>query len=241
MEFTNTFTIPLGIDDAFAVLTDLEQVAPCMPGAKLEEVQDDTYTGRVKVKLGPMSLTYRGTAAVVKADPEAHTATIEAKGNEARGGGTASADVTASMTEVADGTEVTVVTALNITGKPAQFGRGVMGDVGARIIDAFADCLSRKLSAPDGEDADADEDSADTSDTASAAADDTQAAADASAPSGEASTGARRVVGSEPEVEALDLADVAGAATLKRAAPVIGGLLAAFVVWRLVRRRRGRD
>lgn len=155
MEFTNTFTIPVDVDEAFAVLTDLERVAPCMPGAKLETVDGDTYTGRVKVKVGPMSLTYKGTAEIVDRDPETHTATISAKGSEARGGGTANADVTARLTEVEDGTEVVVETAIDVTGKPAQFGRGVMADVGAKIIDTFAECLSRRLAESD--DAESDE------------------------------------------------------------------------------------
>lgn len=197
MEFTNTFTIPVDVDHAFEVLTDLERVAPCMPGAKLETVDGDVYTGRVKVKVGPMSLTYRGTAEVVDKDPQAHTATIAAKGNEARGGGTANADVTASLTAVDDGTEVVVTTNLDITGKPAQFGRGVMADVGVKIIDKFADCLSRRLAEgePDAADEAAaptdtsgdDSDSDDGSDgaDASGAGDDGSDGADASGAEGD--------------------------------------------------------
>ncbi|MBY5163068.1 SRPBCC family protein [Salsipaludibacter albus] len=259
MEFTNTFTIPAGIDEAFATLTDLETVAPCMPGAKLESVDGDVYTGKVKVKVGPMSLTYRGTATVVDKDPEAHSATIEAKGNEARGGGTANADVSASLREVEDGTEVTVVTALNITGKPAQFGRGVMGDVGKKIIDAFADCLSRKLdTSSDDEDAnDADAVVAgDTGATDGAEADEptgtavpdvgdepvdapsatTPAQASAAAQQAATASAPRRIADTEPEVEALDLMDVAGGSVAKRVVPVLGvAALVALVVWLFTR------
>lgn len=265
MEFTNTFTIPVGIDDAFAVLTDLEKVAPCMPGAKLESVENGTYTGRVKVKVGPMSLTYRGKAKVVDPDPDAHTARIEARGNEQRGGGTANADVSAEMTEVEDGTEVVVTSSIDVTGRPAQFGRGVMADVGAKIIDTFAECLSRRLSEGGGQhaadaaadgDAGAGDDAAgdgagvDDGDEAAGAVGDESAAtsavagaaADAVAAAGSAtaaaSDGARRLLSSEPEVEALDLMDVAGDATIKRAAPIVLGVLTLGLVWWLVRRRK---
>jgi uncharacterized protein len=146
MEFTNEFTVPVGIERAFEVLTDLEAVAPCLPGATLEEVDGDVYTGRVKVKVGPIAVTYRGTAEMVEADRESWTARIDARGKEARGAGTATADVVARMRPDGDDrTVVTVTTDIRITGKPAQFGRGVMADVGARIIDAFAERLEALL------------------------------------------------------------------------------------------------
>ncbi len=275
MEFTNTFTIPVGIDEAFATLTDLEKVAPCMPGAKLETVDGNVYTGRVKVKVGPMSLTYKGKAELVDRDDDAHTARIEARGSEARGGGTANADVTAALTEVEDGTEVVVTTAIDITGKPAQFGRGVMGDVGKKIIDRFSECLARKFEpepepaadesggaatngssgTPDASSNGAAERSMDGGETgvtpaasagdAPAAATPAQAAA-ATAQTTEAttssapaapSTGPRRVADTEPEVEALDLMDVAGGSITKRVVPVAAGLgLVALLVWLFTRR-----
>lgn len=257
MEFTNTFTIPVDVDQAFEVLTDLERVAPCMPGAKLETVDGDVYTGRVKVKVGPMSLTYKGTAEVVDKDPDAHTATISAKGNEARGGGTANADVTASLTAVDDGTEVVVTTNLDVTGKPAQFGRGVMGDVGVKIIDKFADCLSRRLAGDDEEASDTDAAGAETpsgdaasSDidgaTVGATDDDAGTASAAAVASGAspvttspsqstgqaASSGPRRVASSEPESEALDILEVAGGATMKRAVPLLAALtVIGLIIW----------
>lgn len=278
MEFTNTFTVPVGIDEAFETLTDLEKVAPCMPGAKLETVDGDVYEGRVKVKVGPMSLTYRGKAELVDKDVDAHTARIEARGSEARGGGTANADVTAALTEVDDGTEVVVTTAIDITGKPAQFGRGVMGDVGAKIIDTFADCLSRKFDQPEpvGDAADADDGGEATGDgpgpvggtdattdatmdggetgtvpaaspvdapagatpaQASASTVQTAAATAEVPPASPTSSGPRRVADTEPEVEALDLMDVAGDSVAKRALPAVGVLaLLGLVIWFL---RRG--
>lgn len=146
MEFTNEFTVPADIDTAFEVLSDLERVAPCLPGAVLEEVDGSTYTGRVKVKVGPIQVMYRGTAELVELDDQAKRARILASGSETRGAGTANAEVTASLRSTAPGTTtVTVLTDLDITGKPAQFGRGVMEDVGTSIIDSFARRLAELL------------------------------------------------------------------------------------------------
>jgi uncharacterized protein len=147
MEFTNEFRVPSDIETTFATLTDLEKVAPCLPGATLEEVDGDTYSGRVKVKVGPVQVVYKGTARLAEADAEAKRGRIEAKGKETRGTGTASADVVASLAEDGDGTRVSVVTDLTITGKPAQFGRGVLAEVGTKIIDTFADRLRDMLEA----------------------------------------------------------------------------------------------
>src|SRR5580698_909740 len=117
-----------------------------MPGAALETVDGDDFTGSVKVKLGPISLTYKGKASFVEKDETAHRATIDAQGKDSRGGGTAGAKVTASLAAEGDTTtRVDVVTDLNVTGKPAQFGRGVMVDVGNKLIGQFAECLAGKL------------------------------------------------------------------------------------------------
>ena len=149
MEFVNEFTVPTDIETAWATLTDLEKVAPCLPGATLEEVDGDTYSGRVKVKVGPITVTYRGTAKFVETDADKKFGRIEASGKEARGSGTAKADVTAQLTETDEGTLVHVVTDLNVTGKPAQFGRGVMGEVGTKIIGAFAERLEELVLSDD--------------------------------------------------------------------------------------------
>lgn len=234
MEFTNEFTIPVGIDDAFAVLTDLERVAPCMPGATLEEVDGDTYSGRMKVKVGPMSLTYAGSATVTEKDPGAHTARIEASGREKRGSGTASADVAARLEEKDDATHVTVVTAITVTGKPAQFGRGVMADVGEKIIDRFATNLRDELEADRGGEEPGAPAAADTETVAPTGT--TEPSEDGKAT---ASTGPRAVAHRAPRDEALDLMDVAGQATMKRLAPVLAAVVAvvAVILWR----RRSRD
>lgn len=145
MQLEHSFTVPVGVDEAWKVLLDIERVAPCMPGAALETVDGDDFTGTVKVKLGPISLTYKGKASFVEKDEAAHRAVINAQGRDARGNGTASAKVSATLTDQSGQTKVDVLTDLDITGKPAQFGRGVMVDVGNKLIGQFADCLAGKL------------------------------------------------------------------------------------------------
>ncbi|MDQ1741976.1 MAG: hypothetical protein QOE23_315 [Pseudonocardiales bacterium] len=145
MQLTHSFTVPARIEQAWEVLLDIERIAPCMPGAALETVDGDDFTGSVKVRLGPIGLTYKGKASFVTKDAANHRAVIDAQGKDARGNGTAKATITATLTGEGSGTAVNVVTDLNITGKPAQFGRGVMVDVGNRLIQQFADCLAGKL------------------------------------------------------------------------------------------------
>jgi uncharacterized protein len=148
MKLEHEFSVPVPQEQAWAVLLDVEHIAPCMPGATLDRIDGDDFGGQVKVKVGPIQVTYAGTARIVERDEDAHRAVIEATGKEARGPGTVSMTVTAQLHEASDGTRVTTVSDLSITGRPAQFGRGVMADVGAKIIGQFADCLSAKLAAP---------------------------------------------------------------------------------------------
>lgn len=227
MEFTNEFVVPSDIETTFATLTDLEKVAPCLPGATLEEVDGDTYTGRVKVKVGPAQVTYRGTARMVEADAEAKRGRIEARGKETRGTGTASADVEASLREDGDGTRVTVVTDLAITGKVAQFGRGVMAEVGSNIIDAFADRLREMLEEGEREE---------PTPAPPGAAEGTVVS-----PPGDAigrTDGPRRIAqvpGREDDT--LDFMDVAGGAMARRLAPLAAAVaIALLLVWWLRRR-----
>ena len=147
MELNHSFTVPVGADTAFEVLTNIERIAPCMPGASVDSVEGDEFTGRVKVKVGPMQVTYRGKARYAELDRDNHSAVIEARAQETRGSGTANATISAKLAEkAAEETEVTVVSNLAITGRPAQFGRGVMNEVGTKLLNQFADCLSTKLS-----------------------------------------------------------------------------------------------
>jgi carbon monoxide dehydrogenase subunit G len=148
MQLEHSFTVPVGVEDAWKVLLDVEKIAPCMPGATLGEVNGDEFTGTVKVKLGPIGLTYKGKARFSEKNVAERRAVIEAAGKDARGSGTAKATVTTVLeAESPDSTRVVVQTDLNITGKPAQFGRGVMADVGGKLIGQFADCLEAKLAA----------------------------------------------------------------------------------------------
>jgi carbon monoxide dehydrogenase subunit G len=145
VQLEHTFTVPADVEQAWQVLLDIERIAPCLPGAAIDSVDGDDFTGTVKVRLGPIGLTYKGKASFVEKDAAAHRAVINAQGKDARGNGTANATVTATLTQQGSDTEVVVHTDLNITGKPAQFGRGVLVDVGNKLIGQFADCLAGKL------------------------------------------------------------------------------------------------
>jgi carbon monoxide dehydrogenase subunit G len=160
MELEHSFTVPVPEERAWDVLLDVERVAPCMPGASLDSVAGDEIKGRIKVKVGPIQMTYAGTARFTERDPDAHVITLEATGKETRGAGTASATVRSTLAGEGDQTHVIVHTSLNVTGKPAQFGRGVMAEVGGRLIGIFADNLAAMLAAdPTGAAPAADEDS----------------------------------------------------------------------------------
>jgi len=139
------FTVPAPIGEVWQAVVDPERVAPCMPGAALTKVEGDRFSGTVKVKLGPISLLYKGNGEFLEKDDAAHKVTIKASGKDSRGAGTAAATVTLTLTEADGGTHGTVATDLSITGKPAQFGRGLISEVGGKILDTFAGCLSGKL------------------------------------------------------------------------------------------------
>jgi len=149
VQLDNSFTVPVPVDEAWRVLLDIERIAPCMPGAALDTVHGDDFTGRVKVKLGPINLTYQGKASFIEKDDAAHKAVIDARGKDQRGNGTAAAVVTAQLAAEGSITRVDVLTDLNITGRPAQFGRGVMTDVGNKLLGQFADKLAAQLGAGD--------------------------------------------------------------------------------------------
>src|SRR6266545_5026190 len=145
MEFEHSFKIPVPPDTAWDVLLDVQRVAPCMPGAAVDTVDGDDIKGRVRVKVGPITMVYAGRARFVDRDPEAHTVTIEASGKESRGTGTASATVHAALRGDDGQTRVTMSTTLNVTGRPAQMGRGVLADVSAKLIEQFAANLAKQL------------------------------------------------------------------------------------------------
>jgi uncharacterized protein len=149
MEMDHSFTVPVPPDRAWDVLLDVERIAPCMPGATVDEFDGEVVNGRIKVKVGPVSLTYRGTAKFTERDPDARVIVLEASGKETRGAGTASATVRASLEPESDGqaTKATMHTTMNVTGRPAQFGRGVMVEVGGKLVDQFAKNLAQMITA----------------------------------------------------------------------------------------------
>lgn len=149
MELTHKFTVPASLDTTWAAFNDIAGVANCFPGASVSSVEEDEFKGTVKVKLGPISLTYNGSGSFVEKDESAGRFVVEAKGKDRRGNGTANATVTATMASASSGaTDVEVLTDLSITGRPAQFGRGVIQDVSDKLLQQFVGCIEGIISAP---------------------------------------------------------------------------------------------
>ncbi|MEM9034813.1 MAG: SRPBCC family protein [Actinomycetota bacterium] len=220
MELTNEFRVGVPVERAWEILTDVELIAPCLPGAQLTEIDGDEYKGQVKVKVGPITAQYKGTATFVEKDDTNYKAVLDGSGRDTRGQGNASAQVVAQLTPDGDGTKVDVTTELKVTGKVAQFGRGVMADVSTKLLEQFVDCLEAKILA----------DSAPAAEAAAAE----DGAAPSAASSEPASSGPRQI--DSPEVEPVDLLDTAGAPVAKRMAPLA---LIVLVLLFLLRRRRG--
>ena len=149
MELNHRFTVPIGVEETWAHFNDIASVAECFPGAQVTEADESSFSGSVKVKLGPIALQYNGSGTFVEKDAEAHRFVVDAKGKDKRGNGTAGAKVTVSMSDAGGSTDVSVETDLAITGKPAQFGRGVMQDVSDKLLGQFVACLEQRLAAPE--------------------------------------------------------------------------------------------
>jgi carbon monoxide dehydrogenase subunit G len=145
MDLEHSFTVPVGVDTAWAEFQDISSIAECFPGATVTGVEGDTFNGSVKVKLGPIALVYNGSGTFTEKDEAAHRFVVDAKGKDKRGNGTAGATVTVEMNGSGSSTDVTVHTDLAITGKPAQFGRGVMQDVSDKLLGQFVACLESRL------------------------------------------------------------------------------------------------
>ena len=145
MDLTHRFTVPVPIDEAWAHFNDIGSVAECFPGASVTSAEGDTFAGSVKVKLGPIALVYNGTGTFTEKDEATHRMVVDAKGKDKRGNGTAGAAVVMTMTEAGTSTDIEVVTDLAITGKPAQFGRGVMQDVSDKLLGQFVACLEQRF------------------------------------------------------------------------------------------------
>jgi carbon monoxide dehydrogenase subunit G len=148
MDLEHRFTVPTSVETTWALFDDIASVAECFPGATVTSAEGDTFQGTCKVKLGPIALLYTGSGTFVEKDATAHRFVVDAKGKDKRGNGTAGAKVTLSMAEVDGGTAVEVLTDLAITGKPAQFGRGVMQDVSDKLLGQFVQCLEDRLTGP---------------------------------------------------------------------------------------------
>ncbi|MDG2427392.1 MAG: SRPBCC family protein [Acidimicrobiales bacterium] len=146
MELNNEFDVSAPIDQVWAVLTDVERIAPCLPGAQLQEIEGDEFRGAVKIKVGPITAQYKGAASFVERNDNSYRAVLRAEGRDTRGAGNASADITAQLEATTEGTKVSVITDLTVTGKVAQFGRGVMADVSKKLMAQFADNLSELIS-----------------------------------------------------------------------------------------------
>ncbi|HWE54388.1 MAG TPA: SRPBCC family protein [Acidimicrobiales bacterium] len=225
MELSNDFRVGVSVPEAWKVLTDVERIAPMLPGAQLQEVEGDEYRGVVKVKVGPITAQYKGAATFLEKDEAGGKVVLKASGRDTRGQGNASATITATMEPDGDGTRVTVVTDLTVTGKVAQFGRGVLADVSGKLIGQFVDSLEADLSS----------NSAVADGPSSEDAPTTSSAPGTEAPSEAAGSGPRRI--DAPEAEPLDLLAVAGRSTLQRLIPVAGVVAVLLAV---ILRRRGR-
>jgi carbon monoxide dehydrogenase subunit G len=206
MNIEDEFRVDVPLDEAWRVLLDVERIAPCMPGAQLQEIDGDEFRGIVKVKVGPITAQYKGAARMTDVDEANHRVVVRAEGRDTRGQGNASATVTATLHPDGEGTRVTIASDVTITGKVSQFGRGVIADVSSKLLDQFVDNLERDvLSAP--------------------------APEPAPSPAGAASTRPRTI--DAPEAEPVDLLRTAGAPVLKRLVPAVL-VLAVVVVFVLV-------
>jgi uncharacterized protein len=246
MQLEHRFTVPASIDVAWDALMDLESVGSCFPGATVTSVEGDEFSGTCKIKLGPISMQYSGSGRFTERDDSSHRAVIEAKGKDKRGNGTAAVTVTTSLTaESEERTAVAVDTDLNITGKPAQFGRGVIQDVSDKLLGQFTECLESKIGAADDQGTAAESAPASVPESAEPAAASTGPSASATtsptattppaSATREPQTATRAA--QESESSALDLGATVLPVLAKRYAPyAVGALVVLFVLWRILRR-----
>ena len=207
MDLNHQFTVAVPVEDAWRILTDVERIAPCLPGAQLQEVEGDTYRGIVKVKVGPIQAQFKGQASFLERDDVAHKAVLKGEGRDTTGKGNAAALITAELTAIdATSTSVTVSTDLSITGKVAQFGRGAMADISDKLLAQFVDNLNTLIAE--------------------------QPSTPAAAPAAAATEGVRTI--ESAEVAPLDLLSAAGSPLLKRAIPVVV-VVAAVLLWLIIR------
>jgi uncharacterized protein len=220
MKLENEFTVPAPLEQAWQVLLDVERVAPCLPGAAIEGTDGDAHKGTMTIKIGPIKTQYSGTVRIEEADEAARRAVMRAQARDSRGQGTAAATITSTMEAVEDGTRVHVETDLRVTGPAAQFGRGVMQDVSAKLMGRFADCLAEEMAG------------ASAGETAG------ERPEPPPGPAGDSAEAAVRAAEPRRTEDVLDLGAASRGALLKRVGPVAAGLVLAIVVLG-IRRRRG--
>jgi uncharacterized protein len=220
MDLNHAFTVEVPVEDAWRILTDVERIAPCLPGAQLQEIEGDIYRGAVKVKVGPIQAQFKGQASFVEFDDVAHKVVLKGEGRDIGGKGNASALITAELTSLtATSTSVTVNTDLSVTGKVAQFGRGAMADISDKLLAQFVVNLNEMIAASD------------SAPAAPAPVAEAPAAATATTPEAPAESAqptVRKIDG--PEAEALDLLSISRGVIVKRALPVVV-VVAAIVIW----------
>jgi carbon monoxide dehydrogenase subunit G len=215
MQLSDSFTLAVPVERLWAVLTDVELIAPCVPGFKLKEISDPDYIGKMTIKVGAVTVTYDATITFVERDDDARRAVLSVKGREARGGGAVEATVTANLSEEDGRTTAEMVTDLEISGRVAQFGRGIIADVASRLTGQFVENLNSKVLAPP-LDGDGDGGGRSGSDRKDAA-------------------GSPRPSAAEPAEEVLNLGALAAAPVLKRALPVALAVAAVLLLVRLLR------
>ena len=222
MDLHHEFTVPVPAADAWKILTDLERLAPCLPGAQLTEIEGDIYHGQVKIKVGPILAQFKGQASFVSRDDTNFLASLKAEGRDTGGKGNASATITARLEPVsASSAKCTVDTQLNISGKVAQFGRGALADVSDKLLLQFVDNLNTLIASQPVE-------------SAPAAAPSATSAAP-SAPDAPSATPSVRKIEQTQEVAPLNLLDTAGSTIAKRLVPVfvvIAAVVAGIVIFR---------
>ena len=246
MNIQDHFRVGVPVEEAWRVLLDVERIAPCMPGAQLQEVEGDEYRGIVKVKVGPITAQYKGQAKFLSLDPDKHVAVLRAEGRETRGQGNANATITATLTPDGEGTAVAIATDLTVTGRVAQFGRGVLADVSAKLLDQFVADLEKTVLV---DDAPADSASAPTEAAETELEDPIEATlpdadepavpvtADPDPAQAEVEKPAVRKIDS-PEAKPVDLLETAGSPVARRVGPVLVAIAVLWVLKKLLTRNR---
>ena len=229
MKIENEFTVEAPVEQAWETLLDLERVTPCLPGAALTEASGDEYEGTMTIRLGPVTQKYNGTVSFEETDEESHRAVLKADGKDARGQGTASATITSTLNEENGGTKVRVETDMHLTGRAAQFGRGVQQDVATKLINQFAECLEKEIMGENTR-----EEPEETPEPEPAAA---SAESSSEEGAGEEEKPKRRIIQQDHDVEPLDLGEASRDAVLKRVVPLAAGIGVLVLVFWLVRRR----